>query len=108
MRLYKRNEFGAVPAGTGLTSSTVAKYFEVEGADEKTVFLITTTKADNVVVCHGVGSVNKNDITLDIKDAGTYAITLDTAFFMDSTGTNKGKIGFKGDSTTKVAVVVLP
>jgi hypothetical protein len=104
MRLYRRNEIGKVAAGTALAGADKAAKIAFEGADEKTVFLITTTGADSVVVCHGAGSVNANDITLRITEAGTFALTLDSAFFM---GTD-GNVEFKGATSTKVAVVVLP
>lgn len=104
MRLYRRNEIGEVAAGTELAGANKAAKIAFEGADEKTVFLITTTGADDVVVCHGAGSANKNDITLKISKGGTFALTLDSAFFM---GTD-GNVEFKGATSTKVATVVLP
>ncbi len=106
MRLYKRNEITEAVAGTALSSAGVSINFQ-EGADEKSAFIVNATATDTITVCAGVGSINETDITLSVP-VGTSVFTLDSAFFMNATGANKGKVTLKGANTTKVAVVVLP
>lgn len=105
MRLYRRNEISGAATATGLADT--AKYFEFEGADEKTAFIVNASATDTITVIAGEGTANVNNITLSVP-IGISVFTLDSAFFMNATGTNKGKVGLKGKSTTSVSVVVLP
>lgn len=108
MRLYKRNTITAAVAGTGLAGADKnPTYIEFEGADEKTAFIVNATATDTITVVAGSGSVNTRNITLSVPE-GISVFTLDSAFFMDAAGTNKGKVGFIGKTTTSIATVVLP
>ena len=106
MRLYKRNEITGAVTGTALSAAGVSIDFQ-EGADEKSAFIVNATATDTITVVAGEGSINENNITLTVPN-GISVFTLDSAFFMNAKGANKGKVTLKGANTTKVAVVVLP
>lgn len=106
MRLYKRNEIGAATKVAVTTSGTYINF--QEGADEKTAFIVNASAADEITVFAGAGSINANNITLEVK-SGLNVFTLDSAFFMDGTGEHKGSVKLKSKTNSlDVYVVVLP
>ena len=106
MRLYRRNEITEAIVGTALSADGVHIDFQA-GADEKTAFIVNATAVDTITVVAGEGSINENNITLAVPK-GISVFTLDSAFFMNAKGANKGKVTLKGLATTTVAPVVLP
>lgn len=116
MRLYRRNEVGALTF-TALSTTGVA--FDYKEADEKTVFVAKNSAASDgtITVVQGNGLQGVTDITLTVPASGEVVFTLDSMLFKNHSGKLgtgasavdlKGKVVLKGATTLSVAVIALP
>lgn len=108
MRLYRRNEVGALDF-KALSTNGVA--FDYKEADEKTVFVAKNSDASNagtITVVQGNGLQGVTDIELTVPKSGEVVFTLDSMLFKNGSGDNKGKVVLKGATTLSVAVIALP
>lgn len=107
MRLYRRNEVGALTF-TALSTTGVA--FDYKEADEKTVFVAknSASSAGTITVLKGNGLQGVTDITLTVPANGEAVFTLDSMLFKNGSGANKGKVVLSGATTLSVAVIALP
>lgn len=117
MRLYRRNEVGALTF-TALSTTGVA--FDYSESDEKTVFVAKnadTANAGTITVVQGNGLQGVTDITLTVPKSGEVVFTLDSMLFKNNSGKLgtgatavdlKGKVVLKGAATLSVAVIALP
>lgn len=107
MRLYRRNEVGALEF-KALSTTGVA--FDYKEADEKTVFVAKNSASSDgtITVVQGNGLQGVTDITLTVPASGEAVFTLDSMLFKNGSGDNKGKVVLKGATTLSVAVIALP
>lgn len=113
--LTKRNEFATTADFTGITAAVDA----TNGAlvpfgerDDKYLILIqnvNTTTAKSVTIKGGDSFQAGGDLTLEIAKEKYTFVAIDSGRFLNTTGTNKGKILITGTSADiQVAVFKLP
>ena len=77
--------------------------------DFVTVVVQNSATADaNVTIKSGDGPDAMGDLTVAVKASSTICLSLDSARFKVTKGTDKGKILFAGPATMKVAVFCTP
>lgn len=92
--------------GFALTAlSTDGKQFEFEGKDGYMALLVTGTAADTITVV--VGNGGTADLAVATEANKYHFVTLDSKYFLTTTGDNKGTITVKGASTSSAAVIEL-
>lgn len=97
------NEISDGFALTALASG--GKQFEFEGKDGYMALLVTGTAADTITVVAGDGGTA--DLAVSTEANKYHFITLDSKYFLTTTGDNKGTITVKGASTSSAAVIEL-
>lgn len=113
--LTKRNAFATPADFTGITAAVDA----TDGAlvpfgerDDKYLILIqnvNTTTAKSVTIKGGDSYQAGGDLTLEIAKSKYTFVAIDSGRFLNTTGTNKGKIHITGTSVDiQVAVFKLP
>ncbi len=90
---------------TAVALSSSGKTVDFEGKDGYTLIRLTCTANDTVTIVGGNGEKGIADMTLSLTANKTYAIILDSAYFMQVSRTNKGMVVIKGASTTSVEAI---
>ena len=85
--------------------SSGGKQFAFDGKDGYMALLITGTAADTVTIVKGDGGTA--DLAVSTEANKYHFITLDSRYFLTTSGTNKGSITVKGASTSSAAVIEL-
>ena len=81
---------------------------DFEGKDGYTLLLFTCTVADSTLTIKGGnGAKGIHDMPLDLAKDEVKGIIIDSAYFMQVSGTNKGKVAVTGKATTSVAAIEL-
>lgn len=109
----------AVTKQTTTKPNTVTKYtwtsvaagsravIDSDYKDERTIILVKTATAGDIVIKHGNGYGGVNDITKAIAASEEYAFTLDSTIFKNVSGSNKGKIVIESDGTSAFSIAVI-
>lgn len=105
------NDFGTQAAASSavVALSTSGKTVDLEGKDGYILLLFSCTANDNTItLVGGNGAKGGQDATLSQLDANKVGgVVIDSAYFMDVSGTTKGMITIKGKSTTSVQAIEL-
>lgn len=103
MRIYNRNELGAL---TFTPVTTAGVEFEYNEADEKTVFVVkNTASAEVTLTVTAAGIQGVKDLALTVPASSESVLTLDSMLFK----ARNGKVKLTGSATgTSVAVIALP
>lgn len=106
------NAFGTQVTTSGtkdVALSSSGKTIDLGGKDGYTVLLFTASADDTgIVIVGGNGTKGGTDLALPkLSNGNSAAIVVDSAYFMDVSGTNKGMIKVKGASTTTVTCIEL-
>lgn len=106
----KLEELGALPERKALdvTDGGLLKFGE---KDEKTLIIIENTTGSNgtLKISRGDSFMGAaSDLELTIPGSTIMAFNLDSGHYIQTKGTKKGCIEFKGPATLKIASVVLP
>lgn len=80
---------------------------DFEGKDGYTLLLFTCTVADTPIIKGGNGAKGISDMTLNLAKDDVKGIIIDSAYFMQVSGENKGKVAVTGKATTSVAAIEL-
>lgn len=102
------NDFGTQDATGFVALSTSGKTINIEGKDGYTLLLFTCTANDAPTIVGGNGDKGGQDNVLTELAANSYGgAVIDSAYYMDVSGANKGCITVKGKSTTSVMAIEL-
>jgi phosphoheptose isomerase len=104
------NTFAALPATAAVEATNGA--LVTAGADHKMLLIAENASADTaktVTVKAGNGIQGLSDLALSIPAASTKCVVIESMKFVNTSGTNKGKILITGtDANIKIACVLVP
>jgi len=101
--MVMRNEAAKVTLAS--IAASTATYIAWAESDEHATLVVVATGATTLTVLAGNGIQGAADRDISLSGAGTYLIRLDSGFFKNTTGTNKGKIGIKASAAITAGVV---
>lgn len=96
-----RNHAATVELSSVTAGAT--KYLDWKESDEHTTLVVVTEASATLTVLAGNGIQGAADLAISIS-AGTHLVRLDSGFYKNTTGTNKGKVGIKLSAAGKVGV----
>lgn len=100
----------AMPA-TAAVDATDGALITCDKADHKMLIIMEnadTTNAETVTIKAGNGIQGAKDWTVSVPKSSTMVVTVESGFYKNVSGTNKGKIKITGTADVKIACVVLP
>ena len=104
------NTAAAMPATAAVEATNGA--LVTAGADHKMLLIAENASADTaktVTIVKGNGIQGTSDLALSLGAATTKCIVIESMKFVNTSGTNKGKMLITGtDANIKIACVVLP
>lgn len=80
------------------------KYLAWNESDEHTTLVVVNAAATTLTVLAGNGIQGAANLVISLA-AGTHLIRLDSGFYKNTTGTNKGKVGVTLSAAGSVGVV---
>lgn len=100
----------AMPA-TAAVDATSGALITCDKTDHKMLIIMEnadTTNAETVTIKAGNGIQGTKDWTVSVPKASTMVVTVESGFYKNVSGANKGKIVITGTADVKIACVVLP
>ena len=104
------NDFGTQHAtGFAALDGTDGALIPIDGKDGYTLLLFTCSANDNTITIKGGNGIKGgHDVALTQLDKDkTAGFIIDSAYFVNTSGTNKGKIQVLGKATTSVMAIEL-
>lgn len=98
-----RNE--AAKATLNSVSASATSYLAWSESDEHTTLVVVATEATTLTVLAGDGVQGASNLDIALGGAGTYLIRLDSGYFKNTAGANKGKVGIKPNKAITAGLV---
>ena len=104
-----RNTAAAMPATAAVDATDGCLI--TAAADQKMLIImqnVDSTNAENVTIKAGNGIQGTADLVVSVAKSSTKVIAIESGKYVNTSGTNKGKIKITGTADVQIACVVLP